>query len=89
MTGYVEDVGGVFYAYSETEDGRECIGGDLAEIGADEMARQFAEAEKFFRGFLDVAENVSYAVYILVGEAKDRARLARKAAESYTEGETA
>jgi hypothetical protein len=79
---YVDDVGGVFTAY-QYDDGRECIGGDLADIGAVEMARQFAEAEEFFRGFLSAAEHVNYGVYILVGEAPDRAKLARAAAEKY------
>jgi hypothetical protein len=83
--GYVDDVGGIFTRYNEYSDDREGIGGDLAEIGPAEMARQFAEAEDFFRGFLSVAEHVSYAVFILTGEALDRACLARKAAERHAE----
>jgi hypothetical protein len=74
VSNYVDDVGGIFTAYNAHEDGRECIGGDLAEIGAAEAARQFAEAEAFFRGFLSAAEHVNYAVYILAGEALDRAK---------------
>jgi hypothetical protein len=83
--GFVEDVGSVFSAYVESDDGRECIGGDLAERGAEEMARQFAEAEHFFRGFVMAAEQLDYGIYLSACEALDTARKARKAAESYAE----
>ena len=77
---WVDEVGGLMWAYAN-EDGREDIGGDLAEVGEAEMARQFAQAEGFFRGFLGAAEHVNYAVYLLVGDALDRAREARQALE--------
>ena len=80
---FVEDVGRFFTAFNTYQDGYECIGGDLAEEGAEEMARQFRDAEHFFEGMLYATERVSFAVYILMAEAKDRAEMARKAAERH------
>jgi hypothetical protein len=77
---WVDEVGGLMCAY-DYEDGRECIGGDLAEKGPAEMARQFTDPEKFIRGFLAAAEHVNYAVYILTGDAMDRAVQAHRALE--------
>ena len=76
-------MGGVFYAFNAYQDGYECIGGDLAEAGADEMAAQFKRAENILRGLLGSAEHINLGVYLCVSDAVDRAKLAREAAERY------
>lgn len=85
--GFVEDVGSVFSAYLESDDGRECIGGDLADRGPAQMLREFTTAEKFFRGFLMATEQLDYGIYLVAGEALEAAKKARKVAESYAEEE--
>ena len=82
-TSYVDDVGSVFYMYHEHEDNRECICADLADAGADAMARQFDQAEDILRGLLGSAEHISLGFYLCVSDALDRARTAREAAERY------
>lgn len=89
MSGYVDDVGGVFPSFYRWEDSRECITADLAGEGAEEMARQFGQAEDILLGLLRSAESVNLGFYLCVSEALDRARAARKAAEPYAAGRAA
>jgi hypothetical protein len=81
----VEDVGRVFSAYVESDDGRECIGGDLADRGLEQVLREFTQAEKFFRGFVMAAEQLNYGIYLAACEALDRTGKARRIAESCVE----
>jgi hypothetical protein len=86
--GFVEDVGSLFSAYVEQEDGRECIGGGLANLGPEEAARQFTRAERFFLGVVMAAEQLDYGIYLSACEAMDTARKARKVAENYVREES-
>ncbi len=58
-------------------------GGDLGDMSPAELAREFVQAAEFFRGFLEAAERVNYAVYVLTNDALHRAEKARIAAERY------
>lgn len=86
---YAEDVGSVFYMYHEHDDGRECVTADLAEQGAEEMARQFEQAEAILQGFLRSAESINVGLYLCLSDAVDRARLAQEASEKYARRATA
>ncbi len=82
---YVDDVGEVFrdYAY---EDGRECIAGDLANLGAEEAARQFRKTEELLRGLLYTADDaLGWGAVMVLGDAKQLAREAAERAEKYAE----
>ncbi len=86
--GFAEEVGSLFEMWSWA-DGRECLAADLAEHGAEEMARQFRQAEDLLEGLESTAEQaVGFGTYIVLGEAKKQAAKAREIAEGYAREES-
>ncbi len=85
--GFAEEVGSLFTMW-EWADGRECLSSDLSEYGAEEMARQFRQAEDLLEGLEFTAEQaVGYGAYLVFGEAKKHAAKARLVAEGYARKE--
>jgi hypothetical protein len=80
--GYAHDMGEVFAPFGD-DDWRECVEGDLAQIGAEEAVRQFRQAEYILEGFMHAANEVSDPLYVCVSSAHTLAREAREAAEGY------
>ncbi len=81
--GFADEVGSLFEMWS-WEDGRECLAADLAKHGAEEMARQFRQAEDLLEGLELAAEQaVGFGAYIVLGDAKKHAARAREIAEGY------
>jgi hypothetical protein len=79
--GFVEELGPLFYSW-DYEDGRECLTSDLSRYGAEEMARQFRQAEHLVEGLEFAAEQaVGFGAFLVFGEAKRHAARARKIAE--------
>jgi hypothetical protein len=72
--GFVEDLGPLFEMWTEL-DGRECLSADLAEYGAEEMARQFRRAEDLLEGLELAAEQaVGFGAYIVLGRGEKARR---------------
>jgi len=55
---FVEEMAGLFSGF-DTDEQRECLRGDLAELGADRAAREFAQAEKILGDYVNAAEHGS------------------------------
>jgi hypothetical protein len=87
--GFAEEVGSLFKLW-ESAEGRECLSSDLTRRGAEEMARQFLQAEDLLEGLESAAEQaVGFGAFIVFGEAKKHAAKARKIAEGYARKEEA
>jgi len=81
--GFVEDLGPLFDKWTYA-DGRECLSLDLYERGAEEMAREFRQAEDLLTGLEQTADTaVGFGAYIVLGDAKRHAARARKVCEQY------
>jgi nucleoside-diphosphate-sugar epimerase len=67
-----------------------CLSSDLSRYGAEEMARQFLQAEDLLEGLEFAAEQaVGFGAYLVFGEAKKHAAKARKIAEGHARKEEA
>ena len=60
---YAADVAAAFGPF-RWDDQRECFEGDIARLGADEAARQFAQASAVLDGLCCAAENISVGLLL-------------------------
>ncbi len=68
--GFADEVGSLFEMWAWADE-RECLAADLEEHGAEEMARQFRQAEDLLEGLESTAEQaVGFGAYIVFGDAK-------------------
>jgi hypothetical protein len=85
--GFVEDLGPLFEMWGDV-DGRECLAGDLAEMGAEQMEREFRHAVDLLDGLTDMAESTfGFGAMLVLADAKHHAKRAHRVAEGYARGE--
>ncbi len=73
---FSEDVAGLFEVGLD-EEGKEQFALDLADMGAKEASRYFHRAEGILEGFVVSAEALDECLYIVLCDARERARQAR------------
>ena len=84
MTGETSLVPGLVDLFGELadEETRGCIEMDLAEVPAEELAKQFRDACGVLEGLLTAAEAANMPTYTVLADACRRAHEARRRAEA-------
>jgi hypothetical protein len=81
VTDFANELVAEVFAQEEAET-QACLRADLADLGAEEVARQFAEAEKILGRFLQSFED-DMCLYMVLSRAKSMATEARMRSEAY------
>jgi hypothetical protein len=81
MAAFPNELVAEVFAYEE-EEIRECLRADLADLGPEEVARQFERAETIISGLLQSFED-DVCLLMVLSRAKQMATEARKRAEAY------
>jgi hypothetical protein len=85
--GFVEDLASLFM-FGEDADGLEALRGEFAEAGAEELARQFAQAESIVEGLMWITQELGVGAYVVMSDAKSRVMRARWIAENHAREES-
>ena len=80
---FAEDMAAVFSWAGEYADAQECAQADLADLGAENAVRQFAQADAILEGLERSAQSISVPLYFCLIEARGRAKEARRVAQRY------
>ena len=81
---FVKDIAELFPSYAaDDEEAQECLQGDFADLGAEETARQFLQAEAVLEDLMAAAEHLTFPLYVALSEAKSRVKEAHLVAERY------
>ena len=87
--GFVDELGPLFNMWGD-EEGRECLRADLANAGAEEMARQFRKTAHLLDGLAAHAEHfIGFGAARVLTDARWLAEEACVIAEDYAKGEGA
>ena len=87
--GFVEDLGSMFRMWKDP-DGRESLGADLANAGAEEMENQFRKTAQLLDGLATYAEDfIGFGAARVLTDARWAAEEACVIAEDYAKGEGA
>ena len=87
--GFVDELGPLFNMWGDGE-GRECLRADLANAGAEEMARQFRKTAQLLDGLAVQAEHfIGFGAARVLTDARWAAEEACVIAEDYAKGEAA
>ena len=87
--GFVEDLGSLFRMWKHP-DGRECLGADLANAGAEEMAEQFRKTASLLDGLAVQADHfIGFGAARVLTDARWAAEEACVIAEDYAKREGA
>jgi hypothetical protein len=82
--GFVDEIGPLFNMWGDRE-GRECLQADLANAGAEEIARQFRKTAQLLDGLAVQAEHfIGFGAARLLTDARWAAEEACVIAEDYT-----